>query len=78
MVNKDKAATGYQVQYARSRAFKATKTVTFVGAKKNTLTVKTAGAGTKYYVRVRSYKKVGNTVYYGAWSSGESIVTEKY
>ena len=78
IVNKDTAATGYQVQYARSSAFKGAKTVTFVGAKKNTLIVKTAGAGTKYYVRVRSYKKVGKTVYYGAWSSSESVVTEKY
>ena len=77
-VKKDAKATGYQVQYAKSSAFSRSKIVTFAGVKKNDLTVKTAGVGTKYYVRVRSYKKVGSAVYYGAWSSSVSVVTEKY
>ena len=77
-VLKDSTATGYQVQYSKNSAFKGTKTVTFAGVKNTSLTFKTAGAGTKYFVRVRSYKKVGNTVYYGAWSSSISVVTEKY
>lgn len=77
-VLKDSTATGYQVQYSKNSAFKGTKTLTFAGVKNTSLTFKTAGAGTKYFVRVRSYKKVGNTVYYGAWSSSISVVTEKY
>ena len=77
-VLKDSTATGYQVQYSKNSAFKGTKTLTFAGVKNTSLTFKTAGAGTKYFVRVRSYKKIGNTVYYGAWSSSISVVTEKY
>lgn len=76
-VKKDSTVTGYQLQYSKSSAFKETKTAAFAGAAKTSLTVRTAGAGVKYYVRVRSYKKVGNTIYYGAWSKGVKAVTRR-
>ena len=76
-VKKDSTVTGYQLQYSKSSAFKGTKTAAFAGAAKTSLTVRTAGAGVKYYVRVRSYKKVGNTIYYGAWSKGVKVVTRR-
>lgn len=40
------------------------KTVTGLKAKKT------------YYVKVRSYKKVGNSKYYGAWSDTQKVKTK--
>ena len=31
---------------------------------------------TKYYVRVRTYKKVGNKNYYSSWSSAKTVATK--
>ena len=31
---------------------------------------------TTYYVRIRTYKKVGKKVYYSAWSSAKTVRTE--
>lgn len=68
-------ADGYQVCFAKDSAFKkkiATKTV----GGRNTLTYtgKKLTKGRTYYVKVRAYKKIGKTTYYGAWSSTAKAV----
>lgn len=68
--------TGYQIQYATNKSFKSANIKTVKGASKRTVTIKTAKKGVRYYVRVRSYKKVGNTSYYGAWSTIKSVVVK--
>lgn len=58
-------ATGYQIQYSGDKKFKkATKTIK---TKKLTQNIKKMNVK-KHYVRVRTYKKVGNKYFYGSWS----------
>lgn len=68
--------TGYQIRYSTSSKFSKAKTVT---VKKNTATskaVKKLKANKKYYVKVRTYKKIGNSTYYSAWSSSKTVKTK--
>lgn len=67
-------ATGYQIQYAAdSRFTKERKTVT-VG-KQSATRYKISGLKNKktYYVRIRSYKRVGKKVLYSSWSMVKKI-----
>ncbi len=71
---KDSRATGYQVQYCTSRAFKkGVKTITITKNKTVTKTIPKLARGKRYYVRVRAYKSVKvnkkTQKLYGAWSS---------
>ncbi len=71
---KDKRATGYQVQYCTSKAFKkGVKTITVAKNKTVTKTIPKLTKGKRYYVRVRAYKSVKvnkkTQKLYGAWSS---------
>ena len=65
--------TGYQVQYALNSKFSSAKTVTI---SKNTTVSKAISKLTSkktYYVRIRTYKKVGTKAYYSAWSKAKSV-----
>ena len=67
-------ATGYQIQYAAdSRFTKERKTVT-VG-KQSATRYKISGLKNKktYYVRIRSYKRVGKKILYSSWSTIKKI-----
>ena len=71
---KDSRATGYQVQYCASKAFKkGVKTITISRNKTITRTISKLTKGKRYYVRVRAYKSVKvnkkTQKLYGAWSS---------
>lgn len=67
--------TGYQVQYAENSSFKSASSKTI--SKSSTTSLKVNGkAVKKYYVRVRTYKKVGNTKYYSKWSKVSSVTTK--
>ncbi|MGN0443429.1 MAG: fibronectin type III domain-containing protein [Acutalibacteraceae bacterium] len=70
--------TGYQLQYSTSSKFtsKTTKTVTVKSVKTLTYKVTKLKANTKYYVRVRTYKTVGKTNYYSAWSKALTVRTK--
>lgn len=68
--------TGYQIQYSTNAKFANAKAVTVT---KNTLTSKavTKLAGKKkYYVRIRTYKKVAGKNYYSAWSKSKTVKTK--
>ena len=70
---KNTRANGYKVQYSLRSDFKGTKTITL---SKNSIVSKTIGGlieGKTYYVRVRAYKKAGNTYYYSAWSPVKKV-----
>lgn len=70
----DKAATGYQIQYATNKNFKNAK------AKKTSttsLTVTKLKGKKTYYVRVRSYKLADGKTYYSAWSAAKKVKTKK-
>lgn len=70
--------TGYQIQYATNSKFsKNCKTVTI--SKNSTTSKKLRGlkAKTKYYVRIRTYKKANGKKYYSSWSKVKSLTTKK-
>ncbi|MBE6720042.1 MAG: hypothetical protein E7571_05225 [Ruminococcaceae bacterium] len=71
--------TGYQIQYSTSAKFtkKTTKTVTVKGTKNVSKTVSKLKGKKKYYVRVRTYKRVSNKNYCSAWSKVKTIKTKK-
>ena len=59
-------ATGYEVKSATNNKFtKNKKTVT---VKKNKITLKRLKSKKKYFVKVRAYKTVNGSTYYGKWS----------
>ncbi len=72
--------SGYQLQYSTSSSMKNAKSKTLSGTSKNSLTVSSLKANTKYYVRVRTYKnvKINGKIYkyYSAWSSVKSVKTK--
>ena len=74
---KNAAVTGYQVQYATAKNFKSAKTVAVKKAKTTSTTVKKLTKGKKYYVRIRTYQKVGGKTYYSAWSASKNVTIKK-
>lgn len=70
---------GYEVSYSTSKKFTKKTTITKTIAKKTTtkLTVKRLKAKKKYYVRVRTYKRVGGKKYTSAWSPVKTVITKK-
>ena len=67
---------GYQVQYSTSKSFTSKTTKSLNISKTTTVSKKISSLkkGTRYYVRVRAYKKDGSTKRYGAWSTAKNIV----
>lgn len=68
--------TGYQIQIATNSKF-TTGVKTYTVSKNGTVSksVTSLTRGRKYYVRVRTYKTVGSTKYYSAWSKSKDIKT---
>ena len=66
---KNAKAGGYQLQYATAKNFKSAKTVAVKKEKTTSTTIKKLTKGKKYYVRIRTYQKVGGKTYYSAWSA---------
>ena len=65
-----KETSGYQIQYTTDAKFK--KSIKTKMVSKNSTTSATLGSlksKKKYYVRIRTYKKVGSTKYYSGWST---------
>ena len=74
---KNAKANGYQIQYSLKSNFSGAKSVP---ADKNSIVTKTIGGltkGKKYYVRLRTYKKVGSKKYYSTWSATKTVVIKK-
>lgn len=68
--------TGYQLQYSTSSKFTKKKTATVKSYKTTNKTISRLTSGKRYYVRIRTYKTVGTTKYYSAWSSKKSVTTK--
>ena len=70
--------TGYQIQLAANSKFtKNKKLVTVKGYGKYAKKVTGLKGGKKYYVRIRTYKKVGSTTYFSSWSKSKTVTTRK-
>ncbi len=76
VTKKTTQVSGYQIQYSTSKSFKSAKTVILSKNTKTSATIKKLKAKTTYYVRVRTYKTVGKTKYYSAWSTVASKKTK--
>ena len=69
--------TGYQIQYSTNSKFKSgNKTVTVKGYKNTSKKIKKLKKKKKYYVRIRTYMKVGKKTYYSGWSKAKSVKTK--
>lgn len=74
---KTSEVSGYQIQYALNSSFtKSAKTVTVASNKTVSKTISKLSKKKKYYVRVRTYKTVGTTKYYSAWSKARAVTTK--
>ncbi len=72
--NKDTQADGYQIEYCTNKSFKNTaKTVKIQGSGEQSKVLDKLTAGKNYYVRIRSYKKVGSRNWYSEWSAARSV-----
>ena len=70
--------TGYEIQYSTDKNFKkAVKTVTISKNKTTSKSITKLVAKKKYYVRIRTYKRVGKTKYYSGWSKISNVTTKK-
>ncbi|MBQ1401134.1 MAG: fibronectin type III domain-containing protein, partial [Firmicutes bacterium] len=68
--------SGYQIILATNGNFtKGKKTVNVAGYSKISKKVTGLKGGKRYYVKVRTYKKIGNTKYYSKWSGVKSVKT---
>lgn len=67
-------STGYHVQFATNSDFSSPKAY-YASSGASGVTFSRLQSGKRYYVRVRSCKKVGNVTYYSSWSSVKSVVT---
>lgn len=72
-LKKDSGATGYQIGYGTSAKYKGEKKTKVTSVKTTVKVTK----GRTYYVRARSYKKVGKTYIYGDWSKAVKIKIKK-
>ena len=69
--------SGYQIMYATNSKFTSgKKTVTVSSNKTTSKKITKLKAKKKYYVRVRTYKKVGSTKYYSSWSKVKTVKTK--
>lgn len=74
----NKETTGYELQYSTNSGFKSNNKT--VNVKKNSTTVATVKnlkAKNKYYLRIRTYKKINGKTYYSNWSKSKNVTTKK-
>lgn len=74
---KDSQAQGYQIQCSTRKNFKSGRK-TYESRKNKTTggSIKNLKSKRTYYVRARSYKKVGGKYWYGPWSTVKKIKTK--
>lgn len=68
--------TGYQIQYSTSKTFKSSKTKTITKTKTISKTISKLKKKKTYYVRIRTYRKVGSKKYYSSWSKVKKVKTK--
>ena len=72
-----KGTGGYTIQYSEDKTFAAGwKNVPVSGAGRTSGKVSGLKAGTRYYFRIRTWKKVNGVLYASAWSGAKSVKTK--
>lgn len=75
--NKGTKITGYQISYSTNKSFKNAKTKFYAGIKSTKKTVRNLKKGKKYFVRVRTYTKIGDCFIYSSWSKKKVVKIKK-
>lgn len=70
---KDKKASGYEITYSTKKSFKGKKTLVIKNNKTTSKIIKKLTSKKKYFVKVRSYKQIGKTKTYGAYSKIKTV-----
>lgn len=74
--------TGYQIQYSTSEKFSNATTYTISNTSKTSKKFSDLRGGKKYYVRVRTYKKITfngkSTKVYSSWSKTKAVTTKRF
>ena len=65
--------SGWQVQYSTNKKFRSGVRTVNLKSRNTKLTVRNLKSRKNYYVRVRSYKKVGNQTWYSGWSNVKTV-----
>ena len=69
--------TGYQIAYSRNKKFKkGTVKAIKVSNKKTSKKISKLKSKKKYYVKIRTYKKVKGKYYYSSWSKVKTVKTK--
>ena len=75
---KNSSCTGYVIQYATDKNYKKNaKMVVLNGKNKFRKTLTGLKKGKKYYVRIRTYRKVGSQKHVSAWSASKTVTVKK-
>lgn len=67
--------SGYEIQYGLKSNFSGAKKVTITKAGTTSKKITNLKSKKKYYVRIRTYRKVGTKKYYSAWSAKKTVTT---
>lgn len=71
---KDRLVTGYQVQFSTNKKFKKGLRQRYFNKNQKSITVPLKKkSGKKYYVRIRSYKRMSGVDYYSKWSKVKKV-----
>lgn len=70
---RDKRASGYQITYSQKKNFKKSKKVNITKNKTTKKVIKKLKSNKNYYIKVRSYKKVGSKKIYGPYSAVKKV-----
>lgn len=72
-----KETSGYEIQYSTSNKFKSAKKIGNIKIQTTSKNISKLKAKKKYYVRIRTFKKVKGKKYYSEWSKAKSVLTKK-
>ena len=74
---KNAKASGYEIQYTLKSSFSGAKSVKITKAATVSKVIGGLQKGKTYYIRIRTYKTVGKTKYYSAWSASKKLKITK-
>ena len=74
---KNKKASGYIIQYSLHEDMSNAATLKVSKYSTTEISIETGHKNKKYYLRVRSYKKIGDKNYYSKWSDVSAVKTKE-
>lgn len=72
-----KWVSGYQVRWSTKKTMKNAKKITVRNPGKTSVKITKLKRGKKYYVQIRTFKKIGKKTYCSPWSKAKAVKTKK-